>query len=129
MKKIIILTLFLTLGFYTFSFAQTLPSQIERSQEILEKEKALREKLKEEKIFIKKIIVEGVTLLGEDELKEIISLFQKRWLTKEEIQQILGLIEQAYKQKGFKEESIKILYQIKKKQLIIKIEESIPAAK
>lgn len=129
-EEVIGLTIFLfflslILGSKSISSAQAPSlSQIERSQEILDKEKILREKFeKGEKVFIKKIIVQGVTLLTGDEIKETILRFEKRWLTEEDIQQILGLIQQAYGQKGYKNQLTKISYQIKKKCLIIRVEE------
>lgn len=107
------------------SFAQDhSASRIGRSQEILEKEKALRNKLdEEEKIFIKKIEVKSISLLNEDEIREITLPFQKKWLTKKDIQQILELIKETYKQKGYIGQPGKISYQIKKKSLIIRVEE------
>lgn len=116
---------FLFLSFETACFAeQSSASQIERSQEILKEEEVLRDKLKtEDKVFIKKIIVKGVTLLDEDEIKEIILPFQKHWLSKTDIQQILDAIGQAYKQKGYAGQPLKISFEVKKSCLRINIEE------
>ena len=107
------------------SFAQALPiGQIERTQELLEKEKAFRGRIeREEKVFIKKIIVEGVTLLNEGQIKELILPFQKRWLSKDEIQQILDALTAAYRQNGYKEQPAKISFEIKKGFLKIKVDE------
>lgn len=130
-KKLIIILLFIFLGasieINLFAFAESIsPSQIQRAQEILEKEKALREKIEkeEEKLFIKKIMVKGVKLLTENEIKEITLSFQRKWLTKKDIQQLIDLIIQAYRQKGYNESDFKISYEIKKGCLKIQVEES-----
>lgn len=125
MKKILIFVFFFIFGILNFCFAQATPSQIERMEEVLREQEALRKKIEEpEKIYIKKIIIEGVTLLSESEIKDIIAPFQKRWLTKEDIREILELIKQVYKEKGYSEELIKISYRvIKNRQLKIKVEE------
>lgn len=123
MKKIFIF-LFLILSFSCLGFAQTTPAQLQRSQEILEKERALKDKLeKGEKVYIKKIIVKGATLLNQEQIKEIILPFQKHWLTKNDIQQILALIERAYINNGYATKLKGISYQIKKRILEIQIEE------
>jgi len=116
--------LFSCLIFYDLSLAEVSTGQILRSQEILEKEKALRERLQEEeKVFIKKIKIEGVTLLTESQIRQIISPFQKRWLTKTQIQQILELIKEAYRKNSYQNQPKGISYQIKGKELSIKVEE------
>ena len=105
-------------------FAQTSVSQMQRAQDLLEKERALSQKLEEpQKIYIKKIIVEGATLLSPEEIKEIISPLQRRWLTKEDIQQIMESLRQAYQRKGYTKQPAKISYRIEKKNLIIVIED------
>jgi outer membrane protein assembly factor BamA len=124
--------LFLSFLFFSFlcpyntCFAETpTASQIERSQELLEKEQILKNKLeKKDKVFIKKITVKGVTILTEDKIKEIILPFQKHWLTKKDIQQILDLLAQAYKQEGYAGKPPNTSFQIKKSNLEIQIGES-----
>jgi hemolysin activation/secretion protein len=120
------LSLFLLLDSKFICFAQNPSiSQIQRAQEVLEKEQALRERLKQkEKIFIYKIIVKGTSLLSEEQVQEIILPFQKRWLTKKIIGEILELIKKAYEEKAYTREPVKIAYQIQKKKLIIEIDES-----
>lgn len=60
-RKTVIPILFLIRCFYNLGFTEVPAGQVLRSQEILEKEKALRNKLdEEEKIFIKKIEVKGI---------------------------------------------------------------------
>lgn len=122
--RLISLALFLSLIFAGLSWAEVSTGQILRSEEILEKEKALRQRLQEEeKVFIRKIKIEGVTLLSESQIKEIISPFQKRWLTKTQIQQILELIKEAYRKNSYQNQPKGISYQIKGKELSIKAEE------
>lgn len=123
---IILFFLFLWWGAKNICFAQTPPiGQIQRSQEILEQEKALREKLEqEEKIFIEKITIKGVTLLSAEQIKEIILPFKRQWLTKRDIEQLLEFIKQAYKEKGYSEKLLNLSYEIKKNRYLeIKVEE------
>lgn len=126
MKRItvIILFLFCLIGnnpIICFAQAPT-ASQIERSQENLEKERALRETIERgEKVFVKKIIVKGITLLTGEQIKEIIMPFQKHWLTKDDIQRLLDLLRQAYQQKS--QQIPTISYQVKERKLIISVEE------
>lgn len=106
----------------TACFPQASVGEAIRSEEILEKEAILRKKLQEqEKVYIKRIIVEGADTLSEDEIEAIVSPFQKHWLTKDEIKQILTLIAQAYARKNPPLEPPKISYQIKGKELKIKL--------
>lgn len=124
-KKSIIFILFFGISFLNFCFAQTpTASSIEKSQEILEKEKALRARIeKEEKVFIKKIIVSGVTLVNKEEIKEAILPHENHWLTKKEILAILDSISAVYKKNGYE---VRISYVIIKKSLKIKVEELTP---
>jgi hemolysin activation/secretion protein len=131
MKKILIIVnlffVFLGGNMENVCLAQSSASQIQRAQEILEKERALSQKLEEpQKIYIKKIMVEGASLLSPEEIREIISSFQKRWLTKEDIQQIMESFRQAYQRRGYAKQPAKISYRIEKRNLIIVIEELTP---
>jgi len=122
--KLITLLLLLIFFIQYPGFAQTSVSQMQRAQDMLEKERALSQKLEEpQKIYIKKIIVEGALLLSADEVKRIVSAFEKHWLTKLDIERILEALKQAYKDKGYIGEPLKISYQIKQKSLIIRVEE------
>ena len=123
--SVILFFLCLVIGAKGASFAQGhSASRIERSQEILEKEEALREKIeKEEKVYIKKIILKGITSLSKEQREKIISPFQARWLTKKDIQQILELLKEAYHQQGYPGLPASISYQIKRNNLLIKAEE------
>jgi len=124
MKEIIILILlFVTLG-YNFSFARAPAGEIERAEEILEKERILRKRLKKaKKFFIRKIVVEGVSLLEPEEIESIILPFQKHWLTEKEILKITDLIIQAYEEKEYWEVGVEISYQVKGDTLFIQIKE------
>ena len=110
------------IGVRQASFAQTSASQIERTQEDLEKDRMLRENIeKGQKVFIKEIIVKGITLLTEEQIKEIILPFQKHWLSKDDIQRIIDSLQQSYQQKS---QAIPIIsYQVKGRKLIIDVEE------
>ena len=121
-KKLTCIFLF-CLTFLGSAFAQAPSmSEIQRQQEILQKEQELTTKIKEgEKVFVKKINVKGVTLLTEERIKEIIAPFQKKWLENKEIQQILELIKQAYIQET--KQTPVITCQIKKQQLEIQVDE------
>ena len=124
-----LITLLLLLIFFIRhpGFAQTSVSQMQRAQDMLEKERTLSQKLEEpQKIYIKKIIVEGALLLSADEVKRIVSAFEKHWLTKLDIERILEALKQAYKDKGYIGEPLKISYQIKQRSLIIRVEELTP---
>lgn len=124
-KRVLFLILALIFILNFSSFAQLPTAEVQRAEEITEKEKILREKIeKEKKVFIKRIIVEGVTLLSEDQIKGIILPYQKKWLISKDIQQILEFLKQTYKQMGYNGQPSRISYQIKKKHLIIKVEES-----
>lgn len=95
-----------------------------KSQEALEKEHSIRKRIeRHEKIFIEKIIVEGVKLVAQEKIREITFPFEKKWLSKEDIRQILSLIQGAYRDKGYALSENKISHKIKKPRLIIKIKE------
>ncbi|MGE5197115.1 MAG: hypothetical protein ACM3IL_01250, partial [Deltaproteobacteria bacterium] len=92
-KNKIILPLFIILCLCSSSFAQPSASQIERSQELLDREQALRQELeKGEKTLIKKIIVKGVRKLTKKQIRQIVAPFQKHWLTKKDFEEIIDLI-------------------------------------
>lgn len=108
-----------------YVFAQTAPTAaIERSQEILEQDKALREQIeKGQKTFITKIIVQGVTLLAEDQIREIITPLQDHWLTRGEIQAALDSLKDTYARNGYPGPA-EVSYQVKGGSLTIKVQET-----
>lgn len=122
MKTLIIL--FFLFCALTPCFSQPTPAQIERSQQLLDKEQALRSELeKGEKVFIKKIILKGVTLLQPEEIEAMLSPFQKHWLTKADIRQIQTVIEQEYAKNGYPNAIKGFSSLIKKQALEIQVEE------
>jgi len=120
--KFIILAFF-SLSILSLCFAQDTASQIERSQEIIRGEEELMHKInREEKAYIEKIVIKGATKLSDDEINGIILPYQKKHLSKEDIQQVIELIKQKYEVKGI----ICVLksdYQIEESVLTINIEE------
>jgi len=100
-------------------------SQIEKSRQDLEMDRALRiEVEKGKKVFIKKVIVKGATLITEEQLKEIILPFNNHWLTQADINLILDSIAGAYTQKGYAGQPARASFQIKYGFLEISIEEA-----
>ncbi len=126
MKKIAFLILIPVLCSFNFCFSQP-PSmgEIQKTQQDLEMEKALRTEVeKGKKVLIKKITVKGATLITEDQIKEITLPFKNHWLTEADINLILDSITSAYKQKGYQNQPAKISFQIKKGYLEINVEEN-----
>ncbi len=120
--SVILFFLCSVIGVRQASFAQTSASQIEKAQQDLEMEKALRTEVeKGQKVLINKIIVKGVTQLTEERIKEIILPFQKHWLTKDDIQRIIDSLQQSYQQKS--QTIPTISYQVKGRKLIIDVQE------
>ena len=109
---------------YNFSFAWAPAGEIERAEEILEKERILRKRLKKtKKFFVRKIVVEGVSLLESEEIENIILPFQKHWFTEREILEIMDLITQAYEEKEYQKVDVEVSYQVKGDTLFIQIKE------
>lgn len=127
MIKTILFLVFLT-GISAVSFAQvqTPLSQIERSQELIDKEEALRKRIyAPEKIYIEEISVEGAGLLSQKEIKDLVLPYEKKWLTKDDISQIINELNELYRNKGLTGQLSDISYQIKDKRLIIEVKEQI----
>ena len=123
-KTAVILVLFLTLGSFSSAKAQTSASQLQRAQDLLEEEKAIRLKIEEpQKKYIKSIKVEGAALLSQDKIQELTAPFFRHWLAQEDINIILNSIKQAYVQEGYPNQPVEIRYQLKGKVLWIKIKE------
>jgi len=98
--------------------------QIEKSQQDLEMEKALRTEVeKGKKVLIKKITVRGSTLITKDQIKEITLSFKNHWLTQSDINLIIDSITSAYKQKGYENKLANVSFEIKKVTLEIKVQE------
>jgi len=94
-------------------------SEILRSQELIQEDKSLRDKVIENKVFIKKIVISGAVLLSPDKIKEITLPFEKRWLTKNDIQEIEDLIKQEYNKQGIPEANLKLSHRVKNRVLEI----------
>lgn len=124
MQKTAFTILFIIFGSFNLCFSQPTMGEIDKMQQDIEMEKALRTEIeKGKKAFIKKIVVKGVTLLTEDQLKEIILPFKNHWLTESDINLILDSLTSAYKQKGLEGQPSKISFRIKKSLLEIIVEE------
>jgi len=90
-------------------------STIERSQEILREDQALRQRIEqEEKFFVKSIILKGCLRLSEEEIKDIITPFQEEWVTKGDIQQIIDALKLKYAKKGIGANHLEASYELKK---------------
>lgn len=98
-------------------------SGILRSQELIREDKSLRDKAAGYKVFIKKIVLTGAVLFSQEKIKEITLPFERKWLTKYDIQAIEGLIKREYNKKGIPEEKIKLSSEVKKNILEITIED------
>lgn len=130
MKKITIMVSILLLfsfifsvsGFAGISISQT--SQALRSEEILQKDQALMKQIEQPiKSYIKKLIIQGASLLNEEEIAKISQRYEKKWLSKQEIQQVMDLIKEVYKEKGYSEKIEEITAEVNGKTLKIKIVE------
>lgn len=125
MKKIIT---FLFAGLFIFFAvgelrAQTLPSEIEKAQFDINKEKKLRQRLEQkkqtpeiedevktpqttpstsqQKILVNKIDVIGVTFLSEEDIAKITSQYENKELLMRDLQRAADQITDAYRKKGY----------------------------
>jgi len=125
MKKTLLIAIVFILCLLNACFCET-PSmgQIEKSQQDLEVDKALRaEAEKGQKVLIKTITVKGTSLITLDQIKQVILPFKNHWLTQSDIDLILNSITNIYKQNGYQAEPAKISYEVKEGNLQIDIEE------
>lgn len=129
LKRILPLSLILfysSIGLRGICFSQVTPGQIERSQEIIQNEEALRSRVgQESKVLIKKIIVQGANLLTTDEIKKLTLAYENHWLSKSDINEIIDLLKAAYKQKGYDNQPVETSFRIKKGYLKIRIKEAV----
>lgn len=124
-KKVIFFILPLILFLPKILFSEINASQVERSQELIQKNEELRKQIESEpRVYIKQVIITGSSQLSEVELSEITSLFQKKWFLKKELPGIADYLSQVYKKKGIPESSFKINYQLKGGILNIQVEET-----
>jgi len=123
-SKIIFIFMLFFIFNYSFAQVQTPLSQIERSQELIDKEEGLRNKIEApEKIYIEEITFEGASLLAEKEIKNLALPYEKKWLTKDDISQIINGLNELYRNKGLTGQLSDVSYQIKDKRLIIEVKE------
>jgi len=88
---------------------------IDRSQEMIRDDEALRRKIgQQERTFVKKIILKGGLKLPPQEAEELIAPFQGQWLTKEDILQLVDSLKSAFNKKGIAAASVNISYELKK---------------
>jgi outer membrane protein assembly factor BamA len=107
--------------FFARSSAQTV-SQVQKSLEDLEKSARLEKRIESgEKSYIKDIVVEGVTLLGSDEVNFLIKPYLNRWLTRNDIQQLIDSIKDQYQKNSQKPPQVSFRREGRK--LIIQVEE------
>jgi hemolysin activation/secretion protein len=103
------------------SSAQT-ASQVQKSLEDLEKSGRLEKRIESgEKSYIKDIVVEGVTLLSSDEVNFLIKPYLKRWLTRNDIQQLIDSIKDQYQKNSQKPPQV--FSRIEGRKLILQVEE------
>lgn len=122
LNTVLILILLLT---FSCSFAQNItPDQIERSQEMLKEEEALRKRIEQpQKIFIKEIVLPQRCLITTEELKQVNLRFAGKWLSSMEIQELLDILTQAYQKAYPNNKSPQITYDIDKGRLMVKFGE------
>lgn len=115
----------LSLFFQYACFAEIPPaSQITRSQELIQQEENLTSAFEDTKVFVKKIVISGADSLTQDKIKELTLPFENHWLGKEDIQQIINFIIQAYKDQKYLDLGlIKFSQQVKNGTLEIEVKE------
>ena len=114
--RVVIFAIFI-LTLNTRAYAQGV-SQVERSQEIIEKDRILKKRIETEMFFIKDIILEGEDLVPQDKIEEITSGFKNRALSLSDISLIIDLLRQLYAQEGF---DVDISYNIEGEILRLKV--------
>ena len=121
----IIVVVFVLFGFNHPGFSE-IPSasQIEREQEVLEREKGAENKLKKgQKVFIKEVTVRGANSLGKEQINALVSEYQGHWFSPGEIEDVRERIKGDYEKKGFENQPAKISFRIEKGHLWIDVEE------
>ncbi|MFC1804284.1 POTRA domain-containing protein [Candidatus Omnitrophota bacterium] len=123
MKRYVLGLMFLCAGF-SVCFAQVTAGSIQRSEELIEKEKELRQKVEvPSKVFPIKFMVEGASLLTAEEIMEIASAYRNRWLGEKEVNELFDLIRKAYEEKGFSGQPQEISYRMRSKYFMVLIVE------
>lgn len=102
--------------FVRASFAENVsPSAIQRSQEIIRQEEALRQKVTQErKFFVERIILKGMpAALSEKEKNAITAPYEGEWVTEEEIRQLIEALRLACAAGGISRKNIEFSYEFK----------------
>ncbi|MDD5692567.1 MAG: POTRA domain-containing protein [Candidatus Omnitrophica bacterium] len=109
-----IICLILLAAGYAFAEAPTIGT-IDRSQEMIREDEALRQRIgQQEKYFVKTILLKGSLKLPAQEAEELTASFQGQWLTKEDISQLIDSIKSAFQKKGIAAGRVNISYELKK---------------
>ena len=121
LKIIFISILFST---FNYSIAQTItPIQIERAQEIVQKEEALRKKIEQpQKVFVKEIILPQGCLIPEKEIAQITGNFAGRWHSLKEKRELLDILTQAYRKAYPGSEPLQATCIIEESKLVVSFE-------
>ena len=106
--------------------AQDAPTaEVQRSQELVEEERAFREQMRgEHRRYVEHIVVKGVELPPE-ELEAILEPFQDAWVTTADIDRLIELIREAAIRHGYKKYRFGASYRMeeaKKTTLLLTIE-------
>jgi len=108
-------SIFIILMLFPLLLGAQSASTIERSQEILQEDKALRQKIEQEEgFFVKTIVLKGALRLSEGEIKDTIAPFQGQWMTKEDIRQTMDSLKSTYEKKGVETSRVNASYELKK---------------
>lgn len=99
---------------YVFADPPSIGS-IDRSQEMIREDEALRQRIEQqEKYFVKTILLKGSLKLPAQEAEELTAPFRGQWLTKEDILQLIDSLKAVFVKKGIPAGSINISYELKK---------------
>ena len=102
------------------------PADIERTMELINKDKELMGRMgKEMKVFIKEIIVTGVVSFTPDQIRKITAPYENRWLTIQDIGQVKKSIRKLYREKNFAARLKKVRSKTKLNTLEIQVTENI----
>ena len=110
--------LFLLAAGYAFAEAPTIGT-IDRSQEMIREDEALRQRIgQQEKFFVKTILLKGSLKLPAQEAEELTAPFQGQWLTKEDILQLVDSLKSVFVKKGIPAGRINTSYELKKDKIL-----------
>ena len=103
--------------------AQDAPTaEVQRSQELIQEERAFRERMGgERRRYVEHIVVKGVELPPE-ELEAILEPFQDAWVTTGDIDRLIELIREAAIRHGYKKYRFGASYKMDEGTLLLTIE-------